>query len=259
MVKALVLAAPGINRDEATKTGFKMAGAHAEIIHITQLLSGQVSLTDFQVMCIPGGFSHGDHIQSGRMLALEFLQHERLRSAIEKFLSDGKFIIGVCNGFQVLVQCGLLPFGRFHAISENVTTLTWNSPKKFQSRWIYLKPQKSVCKFVRNGNPVTFPVAHSEGRFLTMNTKILSKLFTENQVVYQYCMQNGDITNTYPFNPNGSTRAIAGICDPSGQIMGMMPHPEDFVRREHYPNWRREKHSFPIDGLEFFRTIVLSV
>ncbi len=259
MVNVLVLAAPGINRDVATKTAFEAAGACPRIIHITQLLSGEVDINDFQVMCIPGGFSHGDHIQSGRMLALEFLQNQRVRQGIERYLKKGGLIVGVCNGFQMLVQCGLLPFGEFHSISENVVTLAWNAPRQFQSRWIHIKPQKSTCLFVKEELPVTFPIAHSEGRFMALHTKIIEKLFQNQQVVYQYCFPDGRPTQQYPINPNGATRAIAGICDPSGQIMGMMAHAEDFIRREHYPNWRRTDEKFAIDGLEFFKNIVRAV
>lgn len=257
--KVLVLAAPGLNRDEATKVAFEKVGAIAHSIHITQLISGEVSLGDYQIFSIAGGFSHGDHIQSGRMLALEFLQNQRIARELEKFLQKGKFIIGVCNGFQVLVQCGLLPYGKLHPLFENNVTLTWNSPRQFQSRWIYLKPQKSKSLLVKDGMPVTFPVAHTEGRFMALRPEIIDKLFHDGQVVYQYCLSDGTPTQKYPFNPTGSSRAIAGICDPSGQILGMMPHAEDFIRREHYPNWRRRDRTFPIDGLEFFKQIVQAV
>jgi phosphoribosylformylglycinamidine synthase len=163
--------------------------------------------------------------------------------------------LGVCNGFQVLVQSGLLPFSQIHSLNENVATLTTNKPPQFQSRWVFLKPQDSHCLFVEDGEVVTMPVAHGEGRFLTLDDEVAKRIETQGQIVYQYSTVDGEVTGEYPDNPNGSPQGIAGICDPSGQILGMMPHAEDFVRREHHPNWRRLG-DFPIDGLDFFRNII---
>lgn len=253
--KALILSSPGINRDAATERAYEMAGGEAKIVHINELRSGEIKLDDYHVFLIPGGFSYGDHIQSGRILAL-LLQDKVLSDQIYTHLTKGRIIVGVCNGFQVLVQSGLLPFGEIHPLDKNVATLTDNEPKQFQSRWVYLKPQESNCLFVNEGDPVTFPVAHGEGRFLTIDSSVLMRLKQNGQIVYQYSTENGEVTNEYPHNPNGSLNAIAAICDPSGQILGMMPHPEDFVRRQHYSNWRRKGEDMQIDGLLFFKGIV---
>lgn len=244
---ALVLAAPGINRDRATKTAYEKAGAKADIVHINQLLEREASLEDYQIFSIPGGFSYGDHIQSGVVMALQ-LRQSVLSDQIYKHLERGRLILGVCNGFQVLVQAGLLPFGEIHTRDKNVATLTNNDPNQFQSRWVFLKPNESKCLFVPHGDPVTFPVAHGEGRYI-------GKLGV-NQVVYQYCTFEGLVTDDYPLNPNGSSFGVAAICDETGQILGMMPHAEDFIIRAHHPNWRRMDESLPADGLKFFQNIV---
>jgi phosphoribosylformylglycinamidine synthase subunit PurQ / glutaminase len=244
--KALVLTVAGINRDTATQTAYKAAGASADIVHINEIKNGEVKVDDYQILSIPGGFSYGDHIQSGRILALELQKNNLLADYICKHLEKGRLILGVCNGFQVLVQCGLLPFGKIQPLDKNVATLTNNEPPRFQSRWIYLKSVRSRCLFVDEGETVTFPIAHGEGRFLTKDDVTLQRLINEEQIVYQY---QGE-------NPNGSQNGIAAICDPSGQILGMMPHAEDFVRRQNYPNWRSMDEDMRIDGLDFFKKIV---
>lgn len=249
--KALVLAAPGINRDKATQTAFRAAGAEADIVNINQLKRGEVSLGEYQIFSLSGGFSFGDHIQSGRILALEIQRNNLLADQILAHLEKGRLILGVCNGFQVLVQAGLLPFGQIHALNENVATLWHNEPRQFQSRWIFLQPQESRCLFVNDSDPITLPIAHGEGRFLS---NVTNQLFADGQVVYQYCDQTGEIVDQYPVNPNGSARNIAAICDPSGQILGMMPHAEDFIRKQHYPNWRRGIRE--AEGLRFFQQLV---
>lgn len=245
--KALVLTAPGINRDESTKYAYEAAGGRADIIHINQILHEGFKISDYQIFSIPGGFSSGDHIQSGRVMALQ-LQQNIITDQIYSHLENGRIVLGVCNGFQILVQSGLLPFGKIHPLYENKSTLTTNKPDRFQSRWVNIKPQESKCLFVHEDQPMTLTVAHGEGR-------LLGKI-PENQIVYRYCTTEGIPIESYPENPNGSPSAIAGICDPSGQILGMMPHAEDFVRREHRPNWRRYGKDQKIDGLEFFKAIV---
>lgn len=254
-VKVAVLAAPGVNRDFATKNAFELAGARADIVHISELKSDKNILVNYQIFSIPGGFSYGDHIQSGRVLALELL-NANISKQIRDLLERGGLVLGVCNGFQALVQCGLLPFGKFHTLSQNKTTLTNNLPNRFQSRWIHLKPVSSVCKFVKLDSLLNIPVASGEGRFMTTDEDTINKIRKNKQIVFQYCESDGRINSNFPINPNGSVLNIAGICDPSGQILGMMPHAEDFVRREHHPNWRRMDKNMSIDGLKFFQNIV---
>ena len=253
--RVAILTARGINRDFATKSAFESAGAVADIIHITQFSSKKNILEKYNILSIPGGFSYGDHVQSGRILALELL-NPVISNNIYKHLKKGGLIVGVCNGFQALIQCGLLPFGKFHPLNKNKATLTFNSPNRFQSRWIYLKSVKSACQFVNQDTILNIPLASGEGRFLTIDDKTLNRIQKNNQIVFQYCDKDGEMISDFPINPNGSVINIAGICDPSGQILGMMPHAEDFIRQEHHPNWRRMDENMSVDGLKFFKSIV---
>ena len=249
-----VLKAAGINRDEATKAALEAAGAAADIVLISSLIAKEVKLSDYQGLVIPGGFSYGDDIQSGVVLALEMLH---MQTELEEFAFYRKRpIVGVCNGFQALVQSGLLPFGEMTIREHLKATLTANEHGRFESRWIHLKPEESVCLYIRQGETVTFPVAHGEGKFVA-SVSVLEELETNGQVVYRYSDTTGNPTQEYPANPNGSLHAIAGITDPTGVILGMMPHAEDFVRREHHPNWRRDSITGEPDGLAFYKQVVL--
>lgn len=249
-----VLKAPGLNRDLATKAAIELAGGRADIVLIKQLVAEPQILLKYQGLMIPGGFSFGDDIQSGVVLALRML---KIKDELQEFALHNKHsIVGVCNGFQALVQSGLLPFGKMTTRDKLQATLTNNTSGRFESRWIHLMPQPSVSLYVHGDQPVTFPVDHGEGRFMA-STDVISLIESNGQVVYRYCDNKGVATGEYPANPNNSVNAIAGICDPSGVILGMMPHPEDFVRREHHPNFRRGAVAGKPDGLKFFEEVVL--
>jgi phosphoribosylformylglycinamidine synthase len=203
-------------------------------------------------MAIPGGFSFGDHIASGRVLA------NRLRYALgqelKSFVADGKLVIGICNGFQVLVKMGLLP--GFDGDFEQKVTLTLNDSGKFEDRWVYLKlDPASKCVFSRDVDSIYLPVRHGEGKFMVDCDATLDKLRAGGQVVFRYCSPDGDEA-TYPYNPNGSVDDIAGICDFTGRVFGMMPHPEAYLYRENHPRWTREQ--LPAEGLgrQIFRNAV---
>jgi len=249
-----VLKVSGINRDHATKAALEQAGARADIVLIGTFASDPKKLFDYQGLIIPGGFSYGDDIQSGVILALEMQQ---MKNELEEFAFTYKRpIIGVCNGFQALVQSGLLPFGEMTTRDRLVASLTHNVSDKFESRWIHIKPEKSTSNYITEQSIMTFPVDHGEGRFIA-SEETIDTIEKSGQVVYRYCTPDGTITQEYPANPNGSTHAIAGITDPSGVIFGMMPHPEDFMRHTHHPNWRRGDGDKKPDGLQFFEQIVL--
>lgn len=251
--KFAVLWAPGINRDHATKAAFEAVGSRAEILRIGMLLEKPEQLFDFSGFFIPGGFSHGDHIQAGVMLALQMRQ---MKVELEEFAFTKKRpIIGICNGFQGLVQSGLLPMGKIVPRNELVATLTNNTSGKFESIFdIHLKPQPSVNKYLHDTDILTFPVDHGEGRFVA-SEDVIRQLEENGQVVYRYCDKQGVPTQEYPANPNDSMHAIAGITDPTGIIFGMMPHPEDTIIKEHDPNWRRHKDHGKPDGLRFFEQL----
>ena len=235
--KVLVLKTEGTNCDEETAFSFSLIGGDSQIVHINELRNNNYKLNDFQILAIPGGFSYGDDIVSGKILAMELTSFfsEELKKFIER---KDTLIIGICNGFQVLVRTGLLPFrtiGKMHA------TLTNNDSGHFDCRWINLKIEKNCkCVFLKNleGEVVSYQVAHGEGKFLA-GKPVIQKIEKNNLVAFRYIDSFGKRTQKYPENPNGSLQAIAGITDPTGRILGLMPHPERFIFREQHPNWRR--------------------
>lgn len=252
MVRVCILFAAGINCDEETMTAFQMVGARPERIHINTLKAKPEQLHNYHILVLPGGFSYGDYIASGRVLANE-LKHN-LAETVCQFLAAGKLILGICNGFQVLVKSGLLPaFDR--PFSTQRVTLDTNDSGRYEDRWVYLKTEDSPCVFTRN-LPATIylPVAHAEGKFIPDTPETLKRLKKNRQVVFRYVNAQGEPAG-YPENPNGSVAGIAGICDPSGRVFGLMPHPERFTRIEHHPRWQREKLTKP-DGIAIFENAV---
>lgn len=249
--KVLVLKADGTNRDEEMAYAFNIAGADSKIVHVNELRTGCEKLSEYQILALPGGFAYGDDIVSGKILAIELTSF--LGTEMKKFIErKDTVIIGVCNGFQVLVRTGLLPFRKF---GEMEVSLTNNDSGHFECRWINLKVEKSKCKFLEGliGEKVIYPIAHGEGKFIT-DEKTLKEIEDEGLVVFRYCDENGNPTMKYPQNPNGAMNSIAGICDTTGRILGLMPHPECFIRKEQHPNWRRGK--VKVDGLPLFENIV---
>jgi len=248
-VKVLMLRAPGTNRDIDTQIAFEMAGAGViESALVNELTSKEKSLDDYQIMIIPGGFTYGDDISAGRIMANEIKLG--LGKDIRSFVEDGRLVMGICNGFQVLVKTGILP--GIAGQSEQPVTLTNNDSGKFECRWVYLKAnEKSPCIVTRGIDMIYAPVAHGEGKLVT-DRDTLEKL----SVTLQYVDEKGKSGAGYPYNPNGSLNDIAGICDPTGRIFGMMPHPEDFVRWTQHPRWSSEKEQKGLYGLQIFRNAV---
>jgi phosphoribosylformylglycinamidine synthase I len=252
VVKACVLFAAGTNCDQESAYAFELVGAVPEVVHVNRFRSGEQKLKDFQVLLIPGGFSYGDYIASGRIFANE-LKHF-LRDQIEQFIADGKLVLGICNGFQVLVKCGLLP-AFDQPFEPQTVTLDTNDSGRYEDRWVYLKVEDSPGIFTRGiTSPMYLPVAHTEGKFLAKSAEILGRLNESRQVCLRYATLTGE-PPTFPDNPNGSEGDIAGICDPTGRIFGLMPHPERFVRREQHPRWHRERVDDP-HGIAIFRNAV---
>jgi len=243
-VKVLMLRAPGTNCDFETQVAYETAGAEVDSALVTELFRGEKKLNDYQILVSPGGFTYGDDISAGKIFANEI--RLRLGEDIQKFVEGGKLVMGVCNGFQVLVKAGILP-----GITGNGTqpvTLTTNDSGRFECRWIYLKVnEKSPCVFTRGIRSLYIPVAHGEGK-LVAEPGVAEKL----NVVVQYADEKGDTAAGYPYNPNGSINNIAGICDDSGRIFALMPHPERFIRWTQHPRWTREKPRESGDGLQVF-------
>jgi phosphoribosylformylglycinamidine synthase len=242
-VKVIVLRTAGTNCDAETVFAFESFGARVDRIHINRLFAQEVRLGDYHILAIPGGFTYGDDIESGRILANEL--RLKLGADIKKFISDGKLIIGICNGFQVLVKSGILP-GISEVKSEGKedfarqATLTNNDSGKFEDRWCYLKGEGNSVWTQNLDRVVYFPVAHAEGKFVVRDREVLNRINRQGQVAFRYCDAQGGRTK-YPGNPNGSVEDIAGITDPTGRILGLMPHPErHFLFRQH-PFWTRLK------------------
>lgn len=230
-----VLKSAGTNCDEETRLAFRHAGAHAEIGFSNEFFGNTEIFKRTHIIVLPGGFSYGDDIAGGRVWASE-LKHFYF-DRLNDFIRQGKLIIGICNGFQVLVKLGLLP--ALGGMNDQTVSLIGNDSARYEDRWVYLKPRKSRSVFISDtGCLIHIPVAHAEGKFIAGDEAILRDLFGNDQVVFQYVAANGDMAG-YPSNPNGSVRNIAGICDTTGRVLGMMPHPERAVLRTHFPNWRR--------------------
>ena len=256
--KVIVLRTAGTNCDVETAFAFKKVGASPELVHINRLLSGEVSLDKYHILAIPGGFTYGDDIASGKILANEIKY--KLKNSIVNFIKSGKLILGICNGFQVLVKSGLLPniSGDFGNIE---VTLSINDSGKFEDRWVYLRSARGAkCIWTKGiDDTIYLPVAHAEGKFIPKNDKILALLKKNGQVVLSYCDKKGNGREGYPANPNGSVDNIAGICDRSGRIFGLMPHPERHLFSTQHPRWTRMRKKKEADGLLIFQNGVRAV
>jgi phosphoribosylformylglycinamidine synthase I len=254
---AIVLRAPGTNCDEETAAAWERVGAVVETWHVGRLVESPGSLDAFQVLTIPGGFSYGDDLGAGRILATRL--GTVLGESLRRFHDRGGLVLGICNGFQVLVRAGLLP-GKG---SMGRATLARNESGRFESRWVRLTARPGLCPFLSDRSPATIelPVAHGEGRFVPSSPEDLAELDRAGQIVLQYADHQGRPTQTYPENPNGSPAAIAGLCDPTGRIFGLMPHPERFIDPWHHPRWTRRMGSVAEsgEGLAIFTNAVRSL
>lgn len=241
--------APGTNCDGETIRAFELAGAQAELVWVEELKQDSKRLDGCQILAIPGGFTYGDDLGAGRILANEL--QSRLADVLAGFLKKEKLVIGICNGFQMLVKAGILPTGELGA--PQTATLASNDSGKFEDRWVTLKPEFNVCIWTQGMEDLLeLPVAHGEGKFLTADPSILEQLLGFGQIVFHYSDARG-LEAGYPWNPNGSMGAIAGICDPSGRIFGLMPHPERHVTALQHPRWTREHRQGEGEGLRIFR------
>lgn len=241
-IKALILRTAGTNCDRETLFAFRAAGAEADAVHVNALAKDKSVLARYHILAIPGGFTYGDDVASGKVLANEL--RSNLEKEISRFVSSGKLVIGICNGFQVLIKMGLLPGGEGRITYDVTATLGLNDSGRFEDRWVHLTKGNApngrhVCVWTRDLPETTYiPVAHAEGKFMPRNEKALRELIKNGQVVFRYTNGLGKATE-YPGNPNGSVDDIAGVCDVSGRILGLMPHPERHISYLQHPNWRR--------------------
>jgi phosphoribosylformylglycinamidine synthase len=246
-VNTLILRAPGTNCDGETAFAFEQAGAVVDSAHINELVRRKKPFSPYQIVVIPGGFTYGDDVAAGKILANEL--RLKLGGDIKEFIERGGLILGICNGFQVLVRAGILPPS---VNGERRLTLAGNDSNRFECRWVYLKINKeSPCVFTKGMSAISLPVAHGEGKMVA-DTETLGDL----NVVVRYADENGNVKAGYPDNPNGSMDNIAGICDSSGRIFGLMPHPERFIRWAQHPRWTREPPREHGDGFGVFLNAV---
>ena len=259
--RALVLRAPGINCDRETALGCRLAGFETDLVHINQLLRKPAQLLRYHFLVIPGGFSYGDDLGAGTLLAKNLSVH--LARELQQFIDEGRPVLGICNGFQVLVRAGLLPGVWANGARAPVATLTENASAHYECRWVTLAAPPSSCIFTRGiERPLELPVGHGEGRFILANPADLAQLQASGQVAFVYTMNTrlaspSPAASTspgqeipYPANPNGSPGAIAGVCNAQGNVMGMMPHPDRYLHANLHPQRRSDSQG---DGLLIFQ------
>ena len=242
-LRALVLRTAGTNCDGETAEALRLAGAEPAVLHINQILAAPATLDDFRLLVIPGGFSYGDDVAAGKILANEL--RFKLGDALKKFVDSGKRIIGICNGFQVLVKTGFLPGGTAGA---QTVTLAANDSGQFQCHWVTLHREASACRWLNATDTAwDLPIAHGEGKFIAQDPATLAALEKKGQIVFRY----------KGVNPNGSQNAIAGLCNAEGNVIGLMPHPERHMLRQQHPQWSRQTpaSATPV-GLQFFKAAV---
>ena len=255
----LILRTAGTNCDGETAYAFELAGARTEAVHINRLLAEPRLMERFQMLAVPGGFSYGDDIAAGRILANQIAHH--LHDSFRAFVDAGKPIIGICNGFQVLVKTDLLP-GPIAGRSGQLCTLTNNDCGRFVDRWVNLSPRGDKCIWTRGiEGTIELPIAHGEGKFVPADDSIRQALWDNGQVALVYANADGSAAaGKFPQNPNGSIDDIAGVCDESGLVFGLMPHPERHVDPTQHPAWTRNR-PLPREGqgLRMFRNAVAHV
>jgi phosphoribosylformylglycinamidine synthase len=256
--RVLILRAPGTNCDEETAFAFERAGGQCTPIHIRALCQSPGVLQECRILALPGGFSYGDDLGSGTVIANELMQH--LADPLKRFIERGGLALGICNGFQILVKTGLLP-GLSYAPKNPGdlpgATLTFNDSQHFEDRWIHLKIENSRSPFLEGeaGRIVTFPVAHGEGKFVARDADTLRQMEESKQVAFRYVRGDGGMPE-YPENPNGAQNHIAGITDESGLVLGLMPHPERHVLPWQHPRWTRCGLHKEGDGMFLFRNAI---
>ncbi|MFO7913168.1 MAG: phosphoribosylformylglycinamidine synthase subunit PurQ [Desulfotignum sp.] len=238
-VKALILTGFGLNCDNETALAFELAGARSHRVHINAVIAKKVRLADFHILALGGGFSWGDDHGAGVIQAVKLKNH--IGDDLLSFVDQGKLVIGICNGFQTLVNLGLLP-GLDKDYTRRSVAITYNDCGSFRDQWVHLTAApESPCVFTRGIQAAEFPVRHGEGKFIA-EPDVVSALFAGSQVVFRYADQNAlPAQGVFPLNPNGSVQDIAGICDPTGRIFGLMPHPEAYNHVTNHPDWTRQK------------------
>ncbi len=254
--EVLILSGYGINCEVETCWAFEKAGAdRVAIAHVNRVISREVPLDDFGILVFPGGFSFGDHIASGRVLGVKI--RREMGDQITSFVKSGRLVLGICNGFQVLVKTGLLPGDDEKVFGPQKVTLAHNDSARYEDRWVTLRANpKNPSPFLRDIGLMACAVRHGEGKFLAVEHE-MARIKAHHLIAFQYVDKNGMPTQEYPLNPNGSEQAVAGITNKRGNVLGLMPHPEVFIAKTQHPHWTRLP-ELPEEGagLKIFRNAV---
>ncbi len=256
-VKVLVITGFGLNCERETAAAFEYCGATPEQVHLNDILSGSRKLDEFQILAFIGGFSFGDHIGSGTVFANKVKYN--LKEQLEQFIADGKLIIGICNGFQTLTRLGLAPALGAEYFEQQVA-LAHNDCGTFRDDWVYLKADPaSPCVFTKGIDIIRLPIRHGEGK-LVAEENVIEELEAKKLAAVKYCNVDGTDAVKFPANPNGSIKSIAGVCDETGRVFGLMPHPEAFLSPFNSPDWSQQKADGVLpkegEGVVFFRNAV---
>ena len=268
--RVCVLRAPGTNCDIETAHAFELAGGAADRVHLFRLLEDPSLLSQYQVLCIPGGFSYGDDIGAGVIFSRQL--RGQLNDVMREFLSADKLLLGICNGFQTILKAGLLMRRGIENADEGAfedkVTLTWNNSGRYTDRWVKLKVTSSNCVFLKGMDEFEVPIAHAEGRVAVADDSVLDGLRAAQQISLCYwnddatalAAQSGDPTSIgilpEPANPNGSLANIAGLSDSTGRVLGLMPHPERFLFATQHPQWTRNGMRGDGQGLQLFKNAI---
>ncbi len=255
-VRVLILTGLGLNCEAETEAAFRMAGASPERVHLLDVLDGSSKrrLSDYRVIAFIGGFAFGDHLGAGSVFANKI--RFRLYDDLLAFIDRGGLAIGICNGFQTMVRLGMLP-GLDGDYRTPRATLAPNDRPGYRDAWVRVAfEERSPCVWTRGLGPMDLPARHGEGKFVAA-PEVLDRLESSGQIAVRYVDRSGAPTEAWPWNPNGSRRAVAGLCDPSGRLFGLMPHPDAFLYPFHHPQWPRRRHEGALpaegDGLRIFR------
>jgi phosphoribosylformylglycinamidine synthase len=256
-VRVLILTGLGLNCEQETAHAFRMCGASPDLVHLSDMVDGYApsKLTDYNIVAMIGGFSFGDHVAAGVVYANRL--RYRLIDPLERFISQGGLMLGICNGFQTMVRLGVLP-GLDGDYRTQRASLAANDRLGYRDAWVSLRAEpRSICLWTRGIDRIDLPARHGEGKFLVDSPALVARMQHQGQIALRYVDDRGEPTESWPHNPNGSPGGIAGICDPTGRIFGLMPHPDAYLYGFHHPQWQKERIAGSLkqegEGVRIFR------
>jgi len=250
-IRIIVFTGYGINADKELAWAFELAGGAPDIVHLEDVIEESGIIDNYQILAFPGGFSFGDHIASGKVYAN--IVKYNLADKLKEFIEKDKLVIGICNGFQIITKMGLVP--DFNNDLKQSASLVENESGHFEDRWVYLKTINKSSPWLKGIDRIYLPVRHGEGKFITESDAVMKKLNDNDQIAFKYINPESDKVE-YPFNPNGSYENIAGILNPRGNVLGIMPHPEAYIFKENHPRWTEGKFDKETTGLKIFENSI---